>query len=248
MVDSLFVSGYQPDAFDNYASSIFGNTIINYLEVTDNAKVGIRVRGEAKILSGKLYNNNNAGIFIWGTSTLELKHVAFGDTQANPEQTFREIYDNGDGTVIYGGLDFSDSRVNESNRIVVKNMQEVGAVYISDPQSGLLLDTEKNLNINVKATHPSAQVTRIEFYINSTKIGESLNSQHQFTLSNLDSGTYTIIAKAYFSDNTSAESNLVKIFVSGRHSIILEQGWNNISSYIKPDMKPKLLLYSKKFK
>ena len=214
-----------------------GPTEINYLEIDGAHGWGMRIGndGGTAIKSGKIFNNYERGIWITGDRNVDIRNVAFGDTQDVPTQTVREIADDGSSTVRHGGLDFSQSKVSENYRITVHNPLEAGSVYIEEPGPDIIIDDEKELTIRVQASHPSANVTRVEFYANGEKIGERSGEPFHIEWTDLEPGSYTIKTRAYFDDNSTAESNAVRVYVSGHHSMILQQGWNTISSFIKPN-------------
>ena len=235
-IEELIVTDLSEESGSDFSASLFGNTTVDYIEVFNNDRP-FRIGGDVTIRSGHIYNNKNGGLYIWRDQNVQLYNLKFG-SPADPSpyrQTYREIYDSGTATLIHGGLDFTDSKVSSQNKIVVQNVQEVGAVLIEVPETGEVVDTEKDVNISARATHPSASVVRIEFFVNGTKIGEQSNEPFHFEWTDTEPGSYTIKARAYFDDNTTAESNAVRVYVSGRHSMILQQGWNTISSFIKPN-------------
>ena len=226
----------EKDGF-NHAVILLGNNDISNIEILNNELPGLRIEeGITTIRSGEVFNNNSVGISINNEAQLEIINVKFGDTQQNPTQTQHEISGSG-ATLKYGNLDFSESQVSQSNRINVVNVQETGAIYIDEPGTGVLINEEKEIAITTVTSHPSARITKVEFYADGTKIGERTEAPYTFTWTDIPSGSYRITARATFDDNSTAESNAVRVYVSGRHTIILNEGWNNISSFIDPGEK-----------
>ena len=243
-VPNVEIFGLTSDGYNGsspYAVRIFGSsadvTIHNLkLKNSQANTAGLEVfRGNAVIKSGIIQNNNLSGIHIRDGGTLTIGNTKFGDLQDNPSQTNREIYDDGRGTLYHSRLDFSESVISPEHWIEVNTVQEVGAVFVREPEFDVVIDKEQKISIEVETSHPSTKVTKVEFYANDTMIGERSNPPFSFEWSDVESGSYIIKVRAYFDDNSTAESNAVRVYVSGRHSMILQQGWNTISSFIKPN-------------
>ncbi|MBS1665196.1 MAG: hypothetical protein JST68_29390 [Bacteroidetes bacterium] len=69
-------------------------------------------------------------------------------------------------------------------------------VVITSPQNGDILAEGGNVVIKATATEQNGVVTKVEFFADGNKIGESLSAPYTFTWVNPDAGHYTITAKA----------------------------------------------------
>jgi hypothetical protein len=237
VADKVIIEEHSEAAENAYTRSatFFGTNDISNLEIVNNQIVGLQIHdGKTTIRSGKIFNNKSVGISISNDAESEITNVKFGDTQQNPTQTRAEI--SGSGAILkYGNLDFTQSRVAPENRINVQNAQEIGAIFIDGLESNLTINSRDGAVISTLASHPTAHVIHVEFFANGTKIGERREPPYSLSWSEMKSGTYTITAKSTFSDNSTATSNSIRVFVSGSHSVLLTPGWNTISSYLEPD-------------
>jgi len=221
-----------------YESSIvlWGNTKINHLISKNNNLVGARIGGNITINSGEIYNNDNAGIFIQDGNNATLFNLNFWDNQDNPTQIHREIYGAGNTTLIHSGLDFSRSKVPSDDRIRVSNVREVTNITLFSPKNNQSFIEGTELKFNARASAPDVELSRIDFYANGEKIGEVTSDPYTFIWGDGVPGHYTVRAVAVFEDNSTEASEEVSIVIlpEGNQSIILQPGWNTISTYIEP--------------
>jgi hypothetical protein len=239
-IEELIVRRQSSNAKGSYGARIFGPTTIKYIEIIDNSQVGLDVNsGSVEIRSGKILNNKNSGVVLGNNVIARLYNIEFGDTQDQPTQTSREIYDSGGATLYHSGLNFSKSVIDPNNRIRVSSIHEVTNATLVKPGNYNRFMKEDGVELSALAASPNRTVQMIQFYVNNEMIAEISEEPYVYLWDGMDEGEYTIKARAIFSDNTTEESNAVTIIVSSRmktQNIILEQGWNTISTYIQPNI------------
>ncbi len=86
-------------------------------------------------------------------------------------------------------------------------------VSITQPGSGQSFTTGSTITINASASDSDGNVSKVEFFRNSVKIGEDTSSPYSFTWNNAASGNYTLTAKATDNENATGESATVNISV-----------------------------------
>ncbi len=87
------------------------------------------------------------------------------------------------------------------------------SVNLTSPADGTTFKKPVSITISANATDQDGTITKVEFYNGNTLLGTDLTSPYNYTWSNVDTGSYTITAKAY--DNTSlTTSSTVDIMVT----------------------------------
>jgi hypothetical protein len=224
----------------NYSVRIGGDVVIDYLEVLNNQSVnqtsGVIVSGNNQIRSGVISNNRSSGILLDADAELYLFNVRFGD-ESNRMQSYRDIYDMGNSTLYFSGLDFSHSIAN--TKMSVNTTYEIPNVTLINHAINTILFSEDEINIEVYASSPTHDISKIEFYSDGMPIGSVTDPPYTLKLQGFEPGTYTITAVATFSDNSQESSNSITLTIHSRSKsqrIDLQSGWNTISSYIIPDI------------
>ncbi|TYP75828.1 glycosyl hydrolase family 18 protein [Aquimarina intermedia] len=139
------------------------------------------------------------------------------------------------GTIVwtvFGDLEFSGSAQSFGPKLkrwsnvkspLVNKMNELFAsggtgnppptVSITSPAQGATFTAGANISITANASD-NISVARVEFYNGSALLGEDLNAPYSYNWTNISAGSYTIVAKAYDNEGTSATST-VKVSVTG---------------------------------
>jgi hypothetical protein len=224
----------------NYSVRIGGNVVIDYLEVLNNQSLnqtsGVIVSGKNHIRSGLISNNRSSGILLDTDAELYLFNVRFGH-EGNRMQSYRDVYDTGNSTLYFSGLDFSHSIAN--TKISVNTTYEISNVTLINHRTNTILFSEDEITIEAYASSPTHDVSRIEFYSDDILIGSVTGPPYTLKLQGFEPGRYTIIAVATFADNSQETSNSITLTLYSRsksQQIYLQRGWNMVSSYIMPDV------------
>ncbi|HEY8402557.1 MAG TPA: M12 family metallopeptidase [Cytophagaceae bacterium] len=90
------------------------------------------------------------------------------------------------------------------------------SVSITSPISGTSLNAPASFTIQANATDSDGIVSRVEFFVNGTKVGERTATPYSLSISNLSAGSYTLTAKA--TDNLGASKTSAGVSVTVKSS------------------------------
>ncbi|HET6253936.1 MAG TPA: Ig-like domain-containing protein [Puia sp.] len=113
--------------------------------------------------------------------------------------TFQGVYPNSSGVIsIYINTTSSTDIASICGLQVYPGTAGVGtpAVAITTPATGSIFPEDGNIIFDATASEVGATITKVEFYADTTKIGEVDAAPYNFTWVNPDPGSYTITAKA----------------------------------------------------
>ena len=85
-------------------------------------------------------------------------------------------------------------------------------VSITSPTNGAAFDEGTTLTINASASDSDGTVTKVEFFVGATKIGEDTTSPYSFNWSATSAGTYSLTARA--TDNGGAATTSAAVSVT----------------------------------
>jgi hypothetical protein len=124
--------------------------------------------------------------------------------------TFFGIYPNASGVIsIYVNTTSSTDIASICGLQVFPGNAPVGtpAVAITSPATGAILSEGGNIVIHATASEAGATISKVEFYADTSKIGEVDAAPYTFTWVDPSPGSYSITAKA--TDNTGTVNNAV---------------------------------------
>jgi len=107
-------------------------------------------------------------------------------------------------------------------------------VSITSPSNGVRFNHGDDITINADASDSDGFVTRVEFYEDSTKLGEDTISPYSCTWYDVPTGCYSLTAKATDNDSDKTTSSTVNIMVTyddGR-GMILREWWYGIPGFL----------------
>ena len=84
---------------------------------------------------------------------------------------------------------------------------------ITSPSNNSIFVSGDNINISASASDLDGEITKVEFYSNSVKIGEDLSSPYQYTWTNPPIGTHNLTTIATDNENASSTSDFVTVTV-----------------------------------
>ncbi len=91
---------------------------------------------------------------------------------------------------------------------------QVPAVSVMNLVNGTALNSTGSLTLTASAAETGGTITKVEFYVGSTKIGETADAPYTVTWNNLPVGSYTITAVAYDADGWSTTSSQATVNVA----------------------------------
>ena len=86
-------------------------------------------------------------------------------------------------------------------------------VSIVSPTNNSTFTAPESLSVTANAVSRDGSITKVEFYIDGSKVGEDTESPYEITLQNPSVGYHTITATAYDNQNNSATSDTIRIAV-----------------------------------
>ncbi|MDA3892700.1 MAG: glycosyl hydrolase family 8 [Salinivirgaceae bacterium] len=93
------------------------------------------------------------------------------------------------------------------------------SVSIASPDYNDVFVTGSNITFTANATDSDGTVTKVEFYLDGTKIGEDDSEVYNYTKNNVANGTYTVTAKATDNEGATTTSTGVNFTVEDAVSI-----------------------------
>lgn len=141
-------------------------------------------------------------------------------TSAPWSYTWKEVSE-GTYSITATATDNSGSRtVSAVVTVVVEKaapaVNQLPSVTISSPSDNDSFEVPATVTLTAEATDPDGTVTRVEYYIDGVKAGESLVTPFSFEISSDTAGTVQVIAMAYDNLNATASSTPVTISFSKR--------------------------------
>ena len=102
------------------------------------------------------------------------------------------------------------------------------SVSITSPANGDSFAQMSNITITANATDSDGNITKVEFYQGTTKLGEDTSAPYSFTWNNVPTGNYVLTAKATDNTGDTTTSSPVSISVIGGSGMILREWWTGI--------------------
>lgn len=92
-------------------------------------------------------------------------------------------------------------------------------VSLTDPDNNDIFNEGQDIVLKANASDSDGNVTKVEFFQGSTKLGEDTGSPYQFTWEDAPAGTYALTAKATDDDGLTETSSTVNISVRAKPTI-----------------------------
>lgn len=147
------------------------------------------------------------------------EEIIFTDSVAPYQFTWKDI-ELGD-YMIYAKVSDDYGQTAYSGTIPVKMYASLPPkAAIVSPDNGAEFDFQSNIEIIAEASDPDGEIVKVEFYNDTTKIGESTESPFSMILENAEEGKYSITAKATDNSSQTVSSNPIKFTVAGKGGAI----------------------------
>lgn len=110
------------------------------------------------------------------------------------------------------------------------------SISIVSPTNNAMFTAPESITISADATSRDGSITKVEFYLNGTMVGEDTESPFEINVQNPSIGFHSITATAYDNQNNSATSDAVKIavFDSNGTPLVIITSPTNGSSFQGP--------------
>lgn len=122
-------------------------------------------------------------------------------------------------------------RTNSSDPVSIF-VNGAGSINITSPSSGSVLDPSANVVVTANATNSSGPISKVEFFANSTPIGQgSATGAHQYsvTWNSVSVGTYTLSAVLTDSVGVVTNSLPVKVAITSKPNVAIVSPVNGTS-------------------
>jgi len=169
-------------------------------------------------------------IQVGGDATLTNVTLTIGctDSLTNPSASYdlirvptnMNIYTNGMTCCVAsnGGLTYTTTvETNRSgyNYLVITPSQFLPSVTITNPVDESFYTAVTNITIDAAASARSGSITKVEFYADTTKVGEATNAPYSVTWTNVYAGCYQLKAVATDNNSNQGESPVIGLNVQG---------------------------------
>jgi len=165
----------------------------------------IRLSSSSNYTAGDPTQYTVAGNIIYPSQTMyPYNNLATG-------VTFQHIYPNASGVInVYVNTTPGKNVAYLAGVQIISGTSTVGipTVAITSPGKNDILANGSNVTINASASEPGSSISKVEFYSDTTKLGESTTAPYSFSWVNPGTGHYTIKAKATDLSGTSATDSV----------------------------------------
>jgi hypothetical protein len=96
---------------------------------------------------------------------------------------------------------------------VISEIPDPPSCSITSPSDGSTYTSPANITINAQASDSNGTIIKVEFYQDTTKLGEDMSSPYSYTWNNVGAGDYSLTVKAYDNDGASVVSGAVNVTV-----------------------------------
>lgn len=135
-----------------------------------------------------IVNNQLAGTIVW---------TVYGDLELGGSPTqFGKL-------IRYSNV--KSNLVNKINEVFASGNVGIPTVSITAPVNGANFAVGANITINATASDPGGSISKVEFFLDGTKVGEDTSSPYSFTINSIASGSHVIMARA--TDNSGNTAN-----------------------------------------
>ena len=109
-------------------------------------------------------------------------------------------------------------------------VNEAPVVMISSPNKSVTYSSPATFTIDAIASDPDGEISKVEFFAGTVKLGEVNTVPYSFTWKDVPEGTYNISAKATDNLNHHSVSESITVNVSNLSTSIEDSGFENIIS------------------
>jgi uncharacterized repeat protein (TIGR01451 family) len=127
-------------------------------------------------------------------------------------------------------------RTNTSDPVTIF-VNGAGSISITSPSAGSVFHLSANLTVTANATNPSGVISKVEFFANSTPLGEGLlagASQYSVAWNGVTSGTYTLTAVLIDSSGVVTNSSPVSVTITNKPTVTILSPTDGMSYPLLP--------------
>lgn len=181
----------------------------------------------------------SASAFAGANSTLQrVKFYAngtlIGQDTTSPYSIAWANVAQGTYTIIAIAYSNNNTSTLSASRMITVNAATLPTVSLTQPTNGTTFTGVANVSLTATATAANgASITKVEFFVGSTKIGEDATSPYTYLWNSPTDGTSSLTAKATSSNGLIATSNAITITVNNNPTVIISSPTNN-STFAAP--------------
>ncbi len=106
-------------------------------------------------------------------------------------------------------------------------VNEAPVVIISSPNKSVTYSPPASVTIEAIASDPDGEISKVEFFAGTVKLGEVITVPYSFTWKDVPAGTYTITAKATDNLNNHSVSESITVNINNLSTSIEGSGYEN---------------------
>lgn len=124
------------------------------------------------------------------------------------------------------GGEFAAHRVDDVNVLFNADitLPQPPTIAITSPTANQVFPAGSSVTLQVDARDPEGQITKVEFFANGNKIGESTTAPYSFAVPNAPQGVYFVTARITDAQGLSVTSGSVKAIVGNPGKILFVHG------------------------
>lgn len=186
-------------------------------------------------------NNITLSASAWAGTNSTLQRVKFyangvlvGQDTSSPYSIVWTNVAQGTYTIIAIAYANNNTSTLSASRMITVNAPALPTVSLTQPTNGTAFIGVANINLTATATAANgASITKVEFFVGSTKIGEDTTSPYTYLWNSPTDGTSSLTAKATNNNGLIATSNPISITVNNNPTVIISSPANN-STFTAP--------------
>jgi hypothetical protein len=105
-----------------------------------------------------------------------------------------------------------------SNEVALTIVNKPPSVSLTSPQMNSSFSASSSIGLSATASDPDGAIAKVEFYRDTSKIGESTSAPYATTWNNIPAGSYTLTALAFDDSGAAVRSSGIPVTISGSTS------------------------------
>ncbi len=188
----------------------------------------------ASPINNYIINEGNAVTFTVNTSDTDgsISKVEFfnGSTlltqsSVSPFTATTSSLTAGNYTIIAKATDNNNGSTNSA--IINLIVNKLPTIAITSPTNNGVFQEKTTVTLSVTSADADGTISKVEYFNNTTKLGESTTSPFGYVLNNIVAGSYSLIARATDNRGGVATSNTINLFVNKAPTISITSPANN---------------------
>ncbi|HJT79717.1 MAG TPA: Ig-like domain-containing protein [Chthoniobacterales bacterium] len=184
------------------ASALLFLVSISLAEAT-NLRFGWNASADPNVAGYNLFYGTASGSY---TKTVNAGSATSTNVSLKPGATYYFV------VTAYNSFGFQSA---PSNEVALTIDNRPPSVSLTSPQANSTFTANASIGLSAAASDPDGAITKVEFYRDTNKIGESASAPYSTTWSNAPSGSFTLTALAFDDSGAAVRSTGIPITISG---------------------------------